>query len=105
MPPSKEKHEVGDGAAPCSIKISIGRVCNGKGYRPSRSQDFRDADMMISRFGVIPKGLTGKWWMIVDLLFPEGSSMNDGVEADICSLHYAKVEEATEELVKQGRNC
>ena len=59
---------------------------------------------MISHCGVIPKGLTGKWQMIVNLSFPEGSSVNDGIKADICSLHYAKVEEATEELVKQGRN-
>lgn len=42
--------------------------------------------------------------MIVDLSFQEGSSDNNGIESDICSLHYAKVEEATEELVKQGHN-
>ena len=40
--------------------------------------------------------------MIVDLLFLEGGSINDGVDPEIRSLHYAKVEEASKELVKQG---
>ena len=40
--------------------------------------------------------------MIVDLSFPEGSSVNDGIEADISSLHYAKVEEATEEQLSRA---
>ena len=40
----------------------------------------------------------------MDLSFPKESSVNNGIESDICSLHYAKVEEATKELVKQGHN-
>ena len=31
----------------------------------------------ISRFGVIPKGQTGKWRLIVDLSHPKGHSVND----------------------------
>ena len=42
--------------------------------------------------------------MIVDLSFPEESSVSDGIESDICLLRYAKVEEVTKELVKQGHN-
>ena len=42
--------------------------------------------------------------MILYLSFPEGGSVNDGIEAGLCSLHYTKVEDATEELVKQSRN-
>ena len=66
--------------------------------------DFMDIDLMINRFGVIPKDSKGKWQLIVDLLFLEGSSVNDGIESDICLLHYAKVEDATKELVKPGHN-
>ena len=80
-------------------ECSLGRVIG-----PLAFEDFKDTHLMISRFGVIPKGSTGKWRMILDLSFQEGSSVNDGIEAGLCSLHYAKVEEATEELVKQGRN-
>ena len=58
----------------------IGRVIG-----PFVVNDFRDTDLMISHFGVIPKGSTGKWRMIVDL---EGSSVNDGIEADMYA-HFA----------------
>ena len=36
--------------------------------------------LMINRFGVIPKGSTGKWHLIVDLSFPEGNSVNGGID-------------------------
>ena len=32
--------------------------------------------VQVSRFGVIPKGSTGKWRLIVDLSAPEGHSVN-----------------------------
>ena len=80
-------------------KCATGRVVG-----PLAVNKFRDTDLIISRFGVIPKGSNGKWQMIMDLSFSEGSSVNYGIEADIRSLYYAKVEEATEELVKQGHN-
>ena len=36
----------------------------------------------INRFGVIPKGQnTGKWRLITDLSYPEGQSVNDGIES------------------------
>ena len=55
-----------------------------------------------SRFGVIPKGTPGKWRLIVDLSFPEGESVNDGISTELCSPQYVKVEDATREVVKQG---
>ena len=59
--------------------------------------------LMINRIGVIPKGFTGKWRLIVDLSFPEGNSINDGIDPNICSLHYTRVEDTARELVRQGR--
>ena len=47
-------------------ECALGRVIG-----PLTVNDFKDTDLMISRFGVIPKGSTGKWRMIVDLSFPE----------------------------------
>ena len=35
--------------------------------------------IQVSRFGVIPKGASGKWHLIVDLSAPEGHSVNDGI--------------------------
>ena len=47
----------------------------------------------VNRFGVIPKGRTpGKWRLITDLSFPEGASVNDGISAELCSLHYTSVD-------------
>lgn len=34
--------------------------------------NFLDTGCTVNHFEVIPKGLTGKWCMIVDLPFPEG---------------------------------
>ena len=40
-----------------------------------------------NRFGVIPKPhQQGKWRLIVDLSHPEGSSVNDGIPPELCSL-------------------
>ena len=33
-------------------------------------------DIHVNRFGVIPKGTSGKWRLIVDMSFPEGASVN-----------------------------
>ncbi len=51
--------------------------------------------LQVNRFGVIPKPhQPGKWRLIVDLSHPEGSSINNGIDKELCSLHYARVEEA-----------
>ena len=39
------------------------------------------------------------------LSFPEGGSVNDGINSEICSLNYAKVEDVAAELVKQGHGA
>ena len=46
----------------------------------------------VSRFGVIPKGSTGKWRLVMDLSAPEGHSVNDGIRNDWCSLSYLTVD-------------
>ena len=61
--------------------------------------------VMISRFGVIPKGITGKWTVIVDLSSPEGASVNDAIDPELCSLSYCGVEDAAKEITRQGRNA
>ena len=59
--------------------------------------------VQINRFGVIPKGHTpGKWRLILDLCFPEGESVNDGISPDDCSLRYLKIEEVAQALLKAG---
>ena len=67
------------------------------------NEDFSNLGVMVNRFGVIPKGTSGKWRLIVDLSFPEGNSVNDGIDSAFCSLHYVKVDDAAKELFRQGR--
>jgi len=43
--------------------------------------------------GVVPKGHTpGRWRLITDLSFPEGASVNDGIDPYLCSLQYTSVD-------------
>ena len=56
----------------------------------------------VSRFGVIPKGSTGKWRLIVDMSSPAGASVNDGVREDLCSLSYVTIWDAAHCVVGKG---
>ena len=54
----------------------------------------------ISRFGVIPKNhQPGEWRLIVDLSYPAGASINDGIESALCSLRYPSVDDAVRRLL------
>ena len=58
----------------------------------------------ISRFGVIPKShQPNKWRLIVDLSHPHGSSVNDGIQKDLCSMAYISVDDAIGHILKLGR--
>ena len=49
--------------------------------------------IQINRMGVIPKGHTpGRWCLITDLSFPPDACINDGIDPELCSLHYTSVE-------------
>ena len=55
------------------------------------------AEFQINRFGVIPKGHnTGNWGLISDLSYPPKSSVNDGIEPELCSLSYVSVDQVAE---------
>ena len=60
----------------------------------------------ISRFGVIPKHhQPNKWRLIVDLSYPTGHSVNDGISSPLCSLRYVTVDDAVHQIFNLGRNC
>jgi len=70
----------------------------GRVVGPLSWYTFPPGSVQISKFGVIPKGTPGKWRLIVDLSAPEKSSVNDGVDTSMCSLHYVRVEDAAREV-------
>ena len=60
--------------------------------------------LQISPFGVISKGHTlGKWRLIVDLLSPQGSSVNDGIPKEACSVTYITCDEVADKVGTMGR--
>ena len=60
-------------------------------------------EVQISRFGVIPKRNSSGWRLILDLSSPEGWSVNDGIDPDLCSLSYVSIEDAARAIVKSGQ--
>ena len=62
-------------------------------------------NLHISPIGLVPKGRdSGQWRMIVDLSFPEGHSVNDGISSELCSLRYSSVDDALEYIIALGQH-
>ena len=80
-------------------EVSLGRVI---GPLPPLLQ----TSFHISRFGVIPKGhQPNKWRLIVDLSFPKGHSINDGIPKHLCLLKYISIDNAIQKILSQGRGA
>ena len=61
-------------------------------------------EVQVSPFSVIPKGHTpGKWRLIVHLSGPSGSSVNDGISSELCSLSYISVDDISRVVAAMGR--
>ena len=59
----------------------------------------------VSPIGLVPKShQTNKWRLIVDLSCPYGSSVNDGIDRNMCSLHYSSVNDAVRYVQQLGRD-
>ena len=56
-------------------------------------EDHPYEQMHTSPFGVIPKKhKPDKWRLIVDLSSPEGSSINDAISKELCSVAYSSID-------------
>ena len=76
----------------------------GRVIGPLNPADF--PQVQISRFGVIPKKhAANEWRMILDLSYPPGSSVNDGVDRTLSSLSYPSVGDAIKEIAHCGQGC
>ena len=59
--------------------------------------------LQVSRFGVIPKGHgTGEWRLITDLSSPHGASVNEGIDPDLTSLQYLKIDDVATLIAEKG---
>ena len=60
----------------------------------------------VNRFGPVPKNRQpGKWRWIVDLSYPRGASVNDGVERELCSMKYTSVDVAVKKVLVLGKGA
>ena len=58
-----------------------------------------------SPIGLVPKShQVDKWRLIVDLSSPIHHSVNDGISPELCSLVYAKVDDAVQHILRLGRD-
>ena len=57
----------------------------------------------ISPLGVISKkGCPNCWRLIMDLSTPAGHSVNDGISRELCSLHYASLDDTAARVIGLG---
>ncbi|CAC5413248.1 unnamed protein product [Mytilus coruscus] len=60
-------------------------------------------EMQLSHLGLAEKKLPGTYRMIYHLSFPEGSSINDSIPQEKCSVQYASIQDAIELIKIVGR--
>ncbi len=79
---------------------------NGRVFTVGKAGQAEALGVHCSPFGVIPKkGKPGRWRLIVDLSSPEGSSVNDGISAELSSLSYTSVDEVMRKVLEVGRGA
>ena len=60
-------------------------------------------NIQISPFGIIPKPhQPEKWQIILDLSSPRGSSVNDSIDPQLCSLSYARLDDVVHRVLSLG---
>ena len=61
--------------------------------------------LIVSPVGLVPKAEKGKFRLIQHLSFPEGNSINDGIDRNLCSVQYAKFDDVVQLVAKMGRGA
>ena len=62
--------------------------------------------IQVSPIGLIPKPhQPGKWRLITDLSSPQGASVNDGIDPELCSLTYTSVDAGVRLVTALGRGA
>ena len=81
-------------------ELNLGRISG-----PFEKGDLQPS-VHINRFGIIPKKhQEGKYRLIVDMSYPDGESINDGIDPDLCLLTYLKLEEVVHAVGRKGKGA
>ena len=78
-------------------------ICEGRIQGPFVQPPFYN--LKVSPLGVIPKKQPGEYHMIHHLSFPYGGSVNYFIPAELCSVHYASVDDAVKIIKLIGPQC
>jgi hypothetical protein len=62
-------------------------------------------NLIVSPVGLVPKAEQGKFRLIHHLSYPEGGSINDGIDRDLCKVHYASFDDAVSLVVRAGKGA
>ena len=63
------------------------------------------ATLRISPLDLVPKQSPGEFRLIHHLSYPSDSSVNDGIDAQFCSVHYTSFDEAIHMVQDLGKGC
>lgn len=81
----------------------LGPVASYTADRSEAAAISSSTDLHINRIAVVPKAHTpGKWRLIKDMPFPEGESVNYGIDPAHCILQYTSVERIATEAQSLG---
>ena len=61
-------------------------------------------NLQVSPVGLVPKP-DGRWRLITHLSFPAGSSVNDGIDENICSVSYSSFDKVSKMIFSLGKNA
>ena len=61
------------------------------------------SQVTLNRFGLVPKSEPGQWRMIVDLSFPRGVSVNEGMPGSEAHVKFSSVDDAINMIICCGR--
>ena len=62
-------------------------------------------NLIVSPVGLVPKAQPGKYRLIQHLSYPEGESINDGINPDYCTVQYTQFDEAINTVVRVGKGA
>ena len=77
-------------------EIKLGRIVGPFSSKPL-------PNLIVSPIGLVPKAEEGKYRLIQHLSYPEGESINDGIDRSYCTVHYASFDEAVKLVVDVGK--
>lgn len=76
----------------------LGRIAGPFSERPIST-------LRVSPIGLVEKKIPGEFRLIHHLSFPEGDSLNDYIDPELCSVQYTSFEEAVHMVQDMGQGC